>query len=658
MAISSNKKIKVGLVQIGDKFGEDYYLPYSLGLLQACAQKNLKNPKGFEFLSPLYKRTKVAAAVGYLLQAEIVFFSTYVWNYRINLAIAKDIKKEKKNCVIAFGGPQVPESSKEMESFLRENPFIDIASYGEGETSFLGILENFKSKSWGKVPGVGFRDSNGEFVYTENKGEPGQLKPFSPYLDKIFDSLMKANPKESWSGLIETNRGCPFTCAYCYWGRRANKRVIPYDLKRVFKEIDWFSKKKIEFVFCCDANFGLFPRDLEIAKKVAENKRKYGYPKAFSVQNTKNSTERIFQLQKILNDAGLQRGVNLALQSLNPPTLKNINRNNISNQTYRDLQIMFTKSKIPTFSDLIIGLPGESYDSFANGVASVIREGQHNRLQFINLMILDNTVMANPDYKKKFGLIVKESRVISHHGSLDNNPEIFETQNLVVGTKSMDKNDWIKTRVFCWTISLFYFNKLLQIPFILLNKLYGVSYRDLAEIFSAKTNKYKQISKIYSDFVKKAKEIQNGGFEYVPSKEWLGIWWPIDEHLFIKIFFDGESGEFYKEAESAIYSFLKRKKIKMPPGLLREAIEFNRSLVKIPFVKNDLDILLHYNIFEVYQGLLSGVNVPLKKGEFKYKINRTKDRWRSWLEWFREVVWHGTKRGAYLYNCRATGEAK
>ena len=50
------------------------------------------------------------------------------------------------------------------------------------------------------------------------------------------------------------------------------------NLDRVYSELDWFSKNKIEFIFCCDANFGMLPRDFEIALKAAENKKKYGYP--------------------------------------------------------------------------------------------------------------------------------------------------------------------------------------------------------------------------------------------------------------------------------------------------------------------------------------------------------------------------------------------
>ena len=71
-------------------------------------------------------------------------------------------------------------------------------------------------------------------------------------------------------------------------------------------------------------------------------------------------------------------------------TLINIKRQNISLGTYEELQRRFTEDGIPTYSDFILGLPGETYDSFADGVATLIQNGQHNRIQFNNLSVLPN----------------------------------------------------------------------------------------------------------------------------------------------------------------------------------------------------------------------------------------------------------------------------
>lgn len=240
-------------------------------------------------------------------------------------------------------------------------------------------------------------------------------------------------------------------------------------------------------------------------------------------------------MQEILNDAGLQKGVNLALQSLNEDTLKSINRRNVSNATYKDLQGMFTQRGISTFTDIIIGLPNETYDTFTDGVSKAIESGQHNRIQFINLTLLENTTMSEPDYQKKYGFLVNESKVIQHHTSIEDESRVSEVQKLVIGNDTMPKEDWIKSKVFSWMTSLLYFDKLLQIPFIAINKSCSVNYKNLIEAFMKKSNKYNKISEILEFFTKSAVYVQNGGCEYIASKEWLNIWWPVNEYIFTKL---------------------------------------------------------------------------------------------------------------------------
>ena len=78
---------KVGLAQINNSFSGQNYFPYSVGLLQAYAQKCLKSPEKYKFLLPIYTRVKVEKALVHLANADIVLFSTYVWNFRLSLKI-------------------------------------------------------------------------------------------------------------------------------------------------------------------------------------------------------------------------------------------------------------------------------------------------------------------------------------------------------------------------------------------------------------------------------------------------------------------------------------------------------------------------------------------------------------------------------------------
>ena len=545
----ASRKMKIGLVQINNSFSNQNYLPYSVGLLQTYVCKYAQDPDQFDFLPPVYKRLPVAAAVEYLLEADLVGFSAYVWNIRISLEIAKNLKARKPEILIVFGGPQVPDRG---EDFLRTNPFIDLCCHGEGEQVFLNILEHAAGRSWEGIPSVSYLDKNGSFL-TYPRAE--RLKTLdhipSPYLEGAFDALMEANPGEQWLILWETNRGCPFSCTFCDWGSAIATKVFTFDLDRLFREIDWFADRRVEFIFCCDANFGILPRDLEIARYVSGVKARRAFPKALSVQNTKNATERAYQVQKLLSDAGLNKGVTLSLQSIDTETLKSIKRHNISSQSYQELQRRFTRDRVETYTDLILGLPGETYDSFVEGVSEVIENGQHNRIQFNNLSILPNAEMGDPEYQKRYAMDTVETRVVNIHGSLvESEDEIHEVQQLVISTASLPREDWRRVRAFSWAAGLLHFDKVLQIPLVMIHQICGVGYRELLELFTeGLLGDFPVLRSIRDFFLRKAGEIQEGAEEYCRSEKWLNIWWPADEYILIELCTSGKLGFFYREAE-------------------------------------------------------------------------------------------------------------
>ena len=158
--------VVVGLVQINNSFSGQNYLPYSVALLQTYVQKMSADPGRFAFLPPLYKRLRIADAVEALEGADLVGFSTYVWNGRISLEIARRLKVLKPGIVIVFGGPHVPD---QPEAFLRANPHIDLAVHNEGERTFLNLLEAFPDRdAWAALPGVSLVRPDGRFVRNPN----------------------------------------------------------------------------------------------------------------------------------------------------------------------------------------------------------------------------------------------------------------------------------------------------------------------------------------------------------------------------------------------------------------------------------------------------------------------------------------------------------
>lgn len=652
---------KIGLVQINNSFSGQNYFPYSIGIIQAYALQHCKTANEFEFIDPIYKRMSVKTAVEKLKNCDVIGFSLYVWNEKISLKIAKELRNVNPNCFIVMGGPQVPDKAEE---WLRLNSsFVDIAVHGEGEHVFTLILEKLSKKSsdvhwksldWSDIPGISYLN-NDRFITNAKKGRFKTLDEIpSPYLSGMFDNIIKQNPEEQWLALWETNRGCPFQCTYCDWGSAIQVKISKFDEQRLYKEIDWFSDHKIEFIFCCDANYGILVRDIDITKYVVDSKLKKGYPKALSVQNTKNATDRSYTVQKMLSDAGLNKGVTLSVQSMDTTTLKNIKRDNISLESYQELQRRFMKDKVETYSDMILAMPGETYESFTNGIDQIITNGQHNRIQFNNLSILPNAEMGNPEYQKKFGMVKVVTDIINFHGSLDEeieDPSIREKQVLVVGTDSMPKEDWLKTRAYCWMTALLHFDKLLQIPIVLFHNLTGLKYKQIFDAFmdENRLKKWSVLWNIREFFVWKAKDIQMGGSEYCESKEWLNIWWPADEYIFIRLAKGNQIDKFYEECFELLSELALENNKESCLEPLKESIQLNRALLKLPFQLDNVEVNLNYDIMSFYRTFLEEGVATLNKTPTTYKIQRTKTVYMDWNDWYKEVVWYGNKKGAYLY---------
>src|SRR3989338_3288935 len=258
-AVKSSKKIKIGLVELGNSFSggidapDQYYFPLVSSMLQAYAQKHLTYALDYEFQLPIYKFMRIEEASEILSECDLVAFSSYVWNEQNSLAIAKDYKRRKPSGLVIFGGPQVPDSKKQFrqnktielnpdelkrkrihftEDFHHAHPFIDLACHGEGERVFKVILEqmaidNCEDKN--TIPQISFLDNEGNFHFNmklERMGDKELAAAPSPFTAGVFDKLMTAFPNEKFIDRYETDRGCPYTCSYCDWGGATEDKKI------------------------------------------------------------------------------------------------------------------------------------------------------------------------------------------------------------------------------------------------------------------------------------------------------------------------------------------------------------------------------------------------------------------------------------------------
>lgn len=605
---SLHDQITVGLVQINNLHRGNCYLPYAAGLLQAYIQAHAATPQNFEFLLPLYKPIKTEQAVKHLLTAQIVGFSCYTWNMQRSLAIAANLKLQQPNTLIIMGGPQVPDAS---EAFLREHPFIDVCVHGPGEAIFLALLENWPLNHWEHIPGISYLTPDGEYINHPKPPRVADLNHIpSPYLSGVFEPLLPLEHSHMWIGLWETNRGCPFSCTFCDWGSAVQSKVYPFALERLNAEIHWFGQHKIYFVFCCDANFGILSRDLEITDQVIALSKHYGYPKAYAFQDAKNATERAYEIDIKLFKANLMGDVTLSLQTLAPETLKAIRRENISLKSYREKQNRFVQQGIRAYTDIIIGLPGDTFDSFADTVATVIENGQHYSIKFYNLGVLPNAQLADPAYMAAHGVETITSRYVYLHEPLKPPLDgIWEYEKLVIATATMPRHDWIRSRALAWMVNLLYFEgHVLQVVLLLLFHCYGVSLKTMLLAFLDVMPEYPLLAKVRDFFLQKAQSIQDGDTEYCPAPPGCstleGIALAAYELILFELRAQGDIEQFYAEAKQLLTQLLQEQHIFLSADLLDDMLSCSEALCRLYLRDAQIHLPLRYNVWDVYQQAL------------------------------------------------------
>ena len=87
----------------------------------------------------------------------------------------------------------------------------------------------------------------------------------------------------------------------------------------------------------------------------------------------------------------MDKGITIALQSMNPDTLKAVKRKNVDNGKLAEFLKMYSDLDLPSYVELILGLPEETKESFIDGICEVIELGQHNYIGIYQLTALPNT---------------------------------------------------------------------------------------------------------------------------------------------------------------------------------------------------------------------------------------------------------------------------
>ena len=309
----------------------------------------------------------------YSEQADIVGFSCNIWNFEQTLILSKRLKALAPHTVIILGGPEVWTGP---EAILAKNQQLDLIIIGEGEATFKEWLDRYAKGAggWEEVSGLVFR--RGKSVVRTPARKPIadlNLLPF-PYPEDLSGFRRKLV-------YYETSRGCPNHCQYCL---SANERGVRFlSLDRVKKEMLKFIDAGIAQVKLVDRSFNCdVKRAKEIWRFLLEHQGVTNFH--FEIVGDWLDDESI----AILSAA--PRGLfqfEIGVQSTNQETLRLINRKMDFEKLKQQVSLLHRNSKVFIHLDLIAGLPGEDYDSFAHSFNDNLLIGP-DRLQLGFLKLL------------------------------------------------------------------------------------------------------------------------------------------------------------------------------------------------------------------------------------------------------------------------------
>ncbi|MCH7959137.1 MAG: hypothetical protein IID08_03330 [Candidatus Hydrogenedentes bacterium] len=627
------------------------YLPFVSGILRAYAENSPVLRQHYEFMPFMFMRDTPDRIAAKYESPAVATFSSSMWNEQLNLHVAARVKERFPECLIIFGGAQAPHHPQD---YFEQYPFIDVTVRGEGERPFVAILERFlESREFHDIPNVAWRDPvSGSCIRNDNEYPlEKDLDAYpSPYIEGLFDYLFDEHPEIDFQAIIETNRGCPFLCAFCFWGQGGLSLKFRYhSLERVEQEIVWCARRKIRYVFNADSNFGMHRRDLAIAETLVATKTKYGYPEKFRTCFGKNTDERIFTIGELLHKHSMEKGITLSRQSMNAQVLENIDRKNIKMSTYRNLQARFNESEIPVYTELILGLAGETYQSWKDGIEELLTSGLKNQLFVYMCQLFPNTTMASPEHLERFGIRISRIRLTEIHGTVHLDEDVTEYEHLVIGTDALPTEDWRKAAKFSWMTMVLHSLKAGIFVLMYLADRYKVRYTDFIDYISEQRlpdgvggmlrNEIAEMDIVLD-------RILEGGSRACALPEFGNIYWDVEEASLFRIARDLD--RFYTEMGEVVRAFLNDRNIEFDDAELVEAIRYQRMRVPSWDRTTQTEARFTYNFPEYFHMGMVGSLIPLERTAQTLRIPAPKDFHGDRRDFAREVVLWGRKSDLIL----------
>lgn len=437
------KKLKIYLAALEHDWEKVGTWVMPLGV--ACVGSYLKKFYPNEIEIKLFKKpTELIQAIK-SDKPDLVGLSYYCWVKQLNKQVFEIVKEYSPATLTVGGGPEFSSLNANTEGaleFFTKQRACDVFVVDSGEIGFKNVVDGFIECGLdvAKIKRATISGCLVNNLKENNAIQVGELLAGlnnlddipSPYLNGMLDEFFA----ETYIPIIETNRSCPYECAYCAWGKKS-KRVMQFSTERVLAEIEYISQRcnKTKMLEFADANFGLFPRDELIAEKVYECHEKFGYPGYVDICWNKSNPTLLLKIIKKFH--GLTKYC-AAMQTLHQPTLEEVKRRNISWLELLKMTEELKKDRLSLSTELILGLPLETKESHVETNRRMMDLG--TEIFNYNLHLLPGTVLDTKESRKKFVRRTAWRLFDMSYGVYDGK-KIFDAEENVIETSTMIMDD-------------------------------------------------------------------------------------------------------------------------------------------------------------------------------------------------------------------------
>jgi radical SAM superfamily enzyme YgiQ (UPF0313 family) len=382
---------------------------------------------------------------------DVLMLSNYVWNEALSLHIATVAKRLRPGTLVVLGGPNIPIEKERQSQYLLDHADIDMYALGEGDFLAAEIVRHFLESGCSigalgerEIPSCIYRRPDGSIAHTGTRERNRNLDEIpSPWLtgllDKFFDGRL--------APIMETNRGCPFTCTFCSQGTQWYTKVNQFSKERLREEIFYIARRindlspLMHILRLADSNYGMYERDAEISGYFGETQKLYGWPTYIDATTGKNRPERIIKSIEKVNGAML---LYQAVQSLDDDVLRNVKRQTIKMEAYEQLRVYVRGRGLRSNTDLILGLPGESYESHMRGIRKLLDAGL-SRITNFQLMMLKGTELEQLETRKLFRFDTR-FRILPKNYGLYGGEMVFDVEEIACATDTLPFEDYLRAR--------------------------------------------------------------------------------------------------------------------------------------------------------------------------------------------------------------------